>query len=91
MPRTFGDGLVHMSHIDVMVYDDLKLHPRPPITIDETSAKIGKIIADELVEDGATLQMGARVVKCCANLTAILQASAPFPTQHLPRSHCIGI
>ena len=58
MPRTFGDGLVHMSHIDVMIYDDFKLHQRPPITIDDTSAKIGKIIAEELVEDGATLQMG---------------------------------
>lgn len=59
MPRTFGDSLVHSSHIDVMVYDDVKLHERPQVKMDDISLKIGKIIAENLVEDGATLQMGA--------------------------------
>lgn len=58
MPRTFGDGAVHISHMDAMVEGDVPL-PEPkkadPSPIDQ---KIGKIIADELVDDGATLQMG---------------------------------
>jgi len=58
MPRTFGDGVVHKSHFDALVEVD---HPLPEI---QTSAatdeeeKIGQFIADNLVMDGATLQMG---------------------------------
>ncbi len=57
-PRTFGDGQVHQSHLDAFVYID---HPLPvskkkiPSKEDTT---IGKIIAENLVDNGATLQMG---------------------------------
>lgn len=57
-PRTFGDGLVHMSHLDVMVEADFPLpEPKrgPP---SEVETQIGKLIAENLVVDGATLQMG---------------------------------
>ncbi|VDK59594.1 unnamed protein product, partial [Anisakis simplex] len=60
MPRTFGDSVIHQSHIDVMIeLNDHPLHERPvggPASPEEM--KIGKIIADNLVDNGATLQMG---------------------------------
>jgi len=58
LPRTFGDGFIHVSHIDALVYHD---EPMPQMKIPVLSAedvKIGRNIAQELVEDGATLQMG---------------------------------
>lgn len=59
MPRTFGDGLIHASHFDAIVkIDNFPLHTRKIGAIGEVEKKIGEIIANELVEDGATLQMG---------------------------------
>lgn len=59
MPRTFGDGVIHSSHFDVLVEDhNFPLHLRKMGELGETSVKIGKIIAENLVDDGATLQMG---------------------------------
>lgn len=58
MPRTFGDATVHQSHFDFAVKVDSPLPEhggRPPTDIE---TKIGKQIAGNLVEDGATLQMG---------------------------------
>ena len=58
MPRTFGDATVHQSHFDYAVKVDIPLPEhggRPP---SEVETKIGKQIAGNLVEDGATLQMG---------------------------------
>ncbi|XP_041985194.1 4-hydroxybutyrate coenzyme A transferase [Aricia agestis] len=58
MPRTFGDAIIHISHVDYAVEDHTPLaeHGAKPGNPDE--AKIGQLIADNLVEDGATLQMG---------------------------------
>lgn len=59
-PRTQGDSVIHQSHIDVMVEcNDQKLHERHlagKATAEEK--KIGEIIAHNLVDNGATLQMG---------------------------------
>ncbi|CAH1378955.1 hypothetical protein MTP99_002711 [Tenebrio molitor] len=58
MPRTFGDSIIHISHIDVAVKVNSPLPQhggRPPT---EVESKIGNLIAENLVEDGATLQMG---------------------------------
>lgn len=57
MPRTLGDGLVHVSsfHAIVEVDEPLPENPRPTLTDVEHS--IGRHVAG-LVEDGATLQMG---------------------------------
>jgi 4-hydroxybutyrate CoA-transferase len=57
MPRTHGDGLVHLRNFDAMVevYDPIISFEAPePNQIEK---KIGEQIAS-LVEDGATLQMG---------------------------------
>jgi 4-hydroxybutyrate CoA-transferase len=57
MPRTHGDGLIHISEIDIQIEDTM---PLPEVTYsdltDENKA-IGKYIC-ELIEDGSTLQMG---------------------------------
>lgn len=57
MPRSHGDGLIHTNNIDIMVEHD---EPLPEVTTGKLSKielAIGKNVAD-LVEDGATLQMG---------------------------------
>lgn len=57
MPRTHGDGLIHISNIHASIECDVPLpevSPKPPTDVEN---RIGKFCA-ELVEDGATLQMG---------------------------------
>ncbi|XP_045162494.2 4-hydroxybutyrate coenzyme A transferase-like isoform X1 [Mercenaria mercenaria] len=58
LPRTFGDGIIHESHVDAMVQWDEPLHEMAIGELSPEEEKIGKLIADNLVEDGATLQMG---------------------------------
>ena len=58
MPRTFGDAIIHESHIDLAVEEDKSIlghDPKPP---NDAEIKIGKLIAENLIEDGSTLQMG---------------------------------
>lgn len=57
MPRTHGDGFVHVDDIDFGVEVDAPIyeHRRPELS--EAERAIGRHVA-ELVEDGATLQMG---------------------------------
>jgi len=58
MPRTWGDGIIHSSHIDTLVYDSSELFNRHETHPTDAEPKIAKIIADNLIENGATLQMG---------------------------------
>lgn len=58
MPRSYGDTLVHTSHFDWAVRYDCPLPSiacPPPNGLEQ---EIGKIIAQRLIEDGATLQLG---------------------------------
>jgi 4-hydroxybutyrate CoA-transferase len=57
VPRTHGDGLIHINDIDFMVEYDEPLPETQSHDLTEVEKAIGKNIA-ELVEDGATLQMG---------------------------------
>ena len=57
VPRSFGDAIIPMSKIDIFVHDDTPLIEAPFSEPNETELKIGKYCA-ELIEDGATLQMG---------------------------------
>jgi len=57
MPRTHGDGLIHINDIDFLVEKDEPIIEMPPLAITETQHKIGEHIAG-MIEDGATLQMG---------------------------------
>ncbi len=57
MPRTFGDGILHVSEIDFLVDVNLPIfaHDVVPFTAEEE--KIGIYVAS-LIEDKSTLQMG---------------------------------
>ncbi|MBS1533621.1 MAG: acetyl-CoA hydrolase/transferase family protein [Bacteroidetes bacterium] len=57
MPRTFGDGILHVSEIDYLVEVDQPIfsHSVEPFTAEEE--KIGAFVAS-LIDDKSTLQMG---------------------------------
>jgi 4-hydroxybutyrate CoA-transferase len=57
MPRTHGDGLIHVNDINYAIDVDDWLPEVPPHELTGTEIAIGKHCAS-LVEDGATLQMG---------------------------------
>jgi len=57
VPRTHGDGIIHMSHIDYAIEIDAPIHVHEIQPISEIESQIGKNVAS-LIEDGATLQMG---------------------------------
>ncbi|MCS6904825.1 MAG: acetyl-CoA hydrolase/transferase C-terminal domain-containing protein [Bacteroidia bacterium] len=57
MPRAHGDGIIHHSAFDALVKVDAPLPERQFGEVSSVSQTIGNYIA-ELVEDGATLQMG---------------------------------
>ncbi|MDT0678673.1 acetyl-CoA hydrolase/transferase family protein [Autumnicola musiva] len=57
IPRTHGDGIIHVSKIDAAIEVDTLIHSSVPSAPTEVEQKIGRHVAN-LVEDGATLQMG---------------------------------
>lgn len=57
MPRTHGDGIFHASRFNALVEADEPLHELTIPEPNEVERQIGKNCA-ELIEDGATLQMG---------------------------------
>lgn len=58
MPRTFGDSIIHQSHFDFAAHIDEPLPSHGGRGQTEQETKIGQLIAENLVDDGATLQMG---------------------------------
>ncbi|KAG7200876.1 hypothetical protein KM043_003239 [Ampulex compressa] len=58
MPRTFGDALIHVSHLDFAVEHHAPLPVHPVKAPSKEEQQIGKNIAENLVVDGATLQLG---------------------------------
>lgn len=57
VPHTYGDGLISIDRIHVFVEDDTPLETVHFVPPDDVEAAIGRHCA-ELIEDGATLQMG---------------------------------
>jgi acyl-CoA hydrolase len=57
MPRTIGDGMVKIDDFDAVVYAEQELPEVVCSDMNEISMRIGSYCA-ELVENGATLQMG---------------------------------
>ncbi len=57
VPRTHGDGIIHISQINYHVEADEPIYSSEAKAPNEVEKKIGAHVA-ELVEDGATLQMG---------------------------------
>jgi acyl-CoA hydrolase len=61
MPWTFGDALLDLDMIDVLVEADGPMPHAPVGTVDDDSATIGRFVS-ERVPDGATLQAGIGAV-----------------------------
>ena len=57
VPRTHGDGIIHIKNIDSAIEVNTPIHTQELSPISEIEAHIGKHVAG-LIEDGATLQMG---------------------------------
>ncbi|MDC1162470.1 acetyl-CoA hydrolase/transferase C-terminal domain-containing protein [Tenacibaculum sp.] len=57
VPRTHGDGIIHISNIDLAVEVNTPIHASNLTVPSDIEAKIGKHVAG-LIDDGATLQMG---------------------------------
>lgn len=70
MPRTFGDGIIHISQIDYCVEVDMPIHQHQVKPISPLENKIGHFIAT-LVDDRSTLQLGIGSIPdaALANLT----------------------
>ena len=57
MPRTHGDGIIHISELDSFVEVDAPIYEVNIPEINEVQHKIGRYIA-EMIDDRSTLQMG---------------------------------
>jgi acyl-CoA hydrolase len=57
MPRTFGDGILHVSEINYLVEVDLPIFAHEVTTFSAEEEKIGEYVAS-LIENKSTLQMG---------------------------------
>jgi acyl-CoA hydrolase len=71
MPRTHGDGMIHYTRFESMVYQDAALHENPKCNPNEAEKSIGQHIAT-LIEDRSTLQLGIgsipdAVLSCLTN------------------------
>jgi acyl-CoA hydrolase len=57
MPRTFGDGILHVSEIDYLVEVNVPIYAHDIVPFTKEEEKIGEYVAS-LIEDRSTLQMG---------------------------------
>ena len=57
MPRTFGDGIMHVSEIDYLVEVNVPIYAHEVSTFTMEEEKIGTYVAS-LIENKSTLQMG---------------------------------
>ena len=57
MPRTHGDGMIHVSDLDSIVETDRPIFEHPPAVLSDIEQRIGSHVAG-LIEDGSTLQTG---------------------------------
>ncbi len=57
VPRTHGDGIIHINKIDLAIEVDEPIHMAPMTGISPIEHEIGRHVAG-LIEDGATLQLG---------------------------------
>uniref|UniRef100_A0A0N5B7M1 Acetyl-CoA hydrolase n=1 Tax=Strongyloides papillosus TaxID=174720 RepID=A0A0N5B7M1_STREA len=61
VPKIYGDSMIHASQFSALIEDNTyKPYEMPNAKLDMNGpeAKIGKIIAENLIDDGATLQLG---------------------------------
>lgn len=61
MPWTYGDSVIDLDLVDVLIEADAEMPSAPVSAIDEQSARIGELVAAR-VSDGSTLQAGIGAV-----------------------------
>jgi 4-hydroxybutyrate CoA-transferase len=57
MPRTFGDSLINIYEIDILVPVDEPIMEMPAAVVDEDNKRICEHVA-ALIENGSTIQLG---------------------------------
>ena len=72
MPRVFGDCLINVDDIALLVPTDRPVLEAVQGTPDETSKRIAKHVAG-LIEDGATLQLGIGKIPLTVGYICFLQ------------------
>lgn len=58
MFRSFGDSTIHSSHFDCAIEIDKPLIEVESSELDQNERQVGKLIAENLIDDGSTLQIG---------------------------------
>lgn len=58
MPRTHGDGFIHIDDIDILVDHEEEILTLPDEAVDPTIARRIARYVSELIDDGSTLQVG---------------------------------
>lgn len=58
VPITYGDSAIHVSQIDYLVQGNEEVFEVPSPRPSPTDQKIAHTIANELIDDGATIQLG---------------------------------
>ncbi|CAH8437700.1 unnamed protein product [Heterobilharzia americana] len=58
LPVTQGDAHVHISNFTSVIHGDMPCHCMNPRPMSQVEEKIGALIAENLIDDGATLQTG---------------------------------
>ncbi|KAI1711411.1 4-hydroxybutyrate coenzyme A transferase [Ditylenchus destructor] len=62
-PRTFGDTMIHISQFEAIVEGDVTpIFEVQEATVTEENKAIGKLIAENLVTNGATIQLGVGAI-----------------------------
>src|SRR5688572_5161749 len=67
MPRTLGDGFIHVDDIDLAVEVDIPPYEHPVAPLGDVERRIGQYVA-ELVADGATIQLGIGAIPAATAL-----------------------
>jgi acyl-CoA hydrolase len=67
MPRSLGESFIHVDEIDLAVEVDVPPYEHPIGEIGEVERRIGAYIA-ELIQDGATLQLGIGAIPAATAL-----------------------
>ena len=67
MPRTLGDSFIHVNEIDLGVEVDVPPYEHLEAPLGDVERRIGENVA-ELVDDGATLQLGIGAIPAATAL-----------------------
>uniref|UniRef100_A0A0K0ENC2 Acetyl-CoA hydrolase n=1 Tax=Strongyloides stercoralis TaxID=6248 RepID=A0A0K0ENC2_STRER len=77
VPRLYGDSIIHASQFSALIEDNtFEPHEMPLSNMDDNSveATIGKIIAENLIDDGSTLQLGIHTELLCSDATKLIES-----------------